>query len=113
MDGRPPAWVYVELRDDTVYVDGTPTEGATPADRYQAALRRVADVVASPMGRPVPVWVGSATAVVNRLWVSPDGVCEPFDALPADPRATDQAQVSGSPRASGGGRGWSLGSRRR
>ena len=96
MDGRPPAWVYVELRGDRVFVDGTPADGASPADRYRAALQRVAEAVATPQGRPVPVWVGDSTVVINRVWVKPDGSCEPFDPLPADPR---EAAVSGAPPA--------------
>ncbi len=110
MDERAPAWVRVELRGADVYVEGVRAEGASPAERYRAALRRIAETVATPQGRPVPVWVADSAVVVNRVWVGPDGSSVAFDPLPPHP---DERAVSGAPRASGGGRGWSLGSRRR
>lgn len=79
------SWVFVELRDDQVYVDGVPVQGASAPERYRAALGQVARTMAAPRGTSVPVLVGTRTTVVNRVWVGADGSAEPYDPLPEVP----------------------------
>ena len=85
MDGdpglAPSPWVSVELRDGGVYVDGTPVEvvGA-PEDRYLAALQRIADRVAVPLGRRVGVSVNDGRGVTH-LAIHPDGTAESIEDL--------------------------------
>lgn len=75
-------WVSIQLRHDSVLVDGV--EVAGPAqDRYARALRQVAAEVAAPLGRPVGATVVDRRGGTTHLAVHPDGSTDDIAALVA------------------------------
>jgi class 3 adenylate cyclase len=75
-------WISIETRDGHLFVDGSKVEGPGSAkDQYRAACQRIADEVASPLGRRVGVTVVDAEGVARHVAVHPDGTVEDIDQL--------------------------------
>ena len=75
-------WVSIQLRHDSVLVDGVDVGG--PADdRYARALRQVAAEVAAPLGRQVGATVVDRRGGTTHLAVHPDGSTDDIAALVA------------------------------
>lgn len=93
----PQPWVELALRDGLVLLDGERVGGpGSREDRYLAALRRVAEEIATPLGRPVGVTVRDARGVVTHLAIHPDGTAEAVAPPPAAGQAPRPAPVPAS-----------------
>lgn len=103
----PHPWLSIEIDDGRVSVDGSEIEvPGTTDDTYHAALQRIAEQVATPLGRQVGATVTGPAGASRHVAIHPDGTVEDLDELitaaaaplpaiaPAEPAATAPATPS-------------------